>query len=171
MAGKIQLKITTPSGTKFTQEVDEFTAPSVNGEFGVLPAHRPLLAGLKTGIVSYRVGNEETKLGVGPGFVKVEDDVADIITDRFTTRSQVDPVVCRKDLKEAQDALDRLTPESDQQEIRRLIAAIRWAAIRLELYGDPPPPTLILAHEMRLLSGGANYVEVEQDEPKDEGAD
>lgn len=170
MAGKIELKITTPQGTKFTQSVDEFTAPSVSGEFGVLPAHRPLLAGLKTGIVTYRVGNEESKVAVGPGFVKVEDDVADIITDKYATKSQLDPVVLRKDLKEAQEALDKLTPESDKGEINQLIGATRWAAICLELYGDPPPATIILGQEMRLLSGDNDYSEVEQGQAVDEGS-
>ena len=164
MAGKIQLKITTPSGTQFAEEVDEFTAPSVDGEFGVLPAHRPLLAGLKTGIVSYRMGNEQFQVAVGPGFVKVENDEASVITDRFISKADVDPIVSRKDLKESQDALDQLTPESDQKEINRLIAATRWAAIRLELYGDPPPPTIVLAQEMRLLGGGQKYDETHEAE-------
>ena len=168
MAGKIQLKITTPSGTKFAQEVDEFTAPSVSGEFGVLPAHRPLLAGLKTGIVSYRVDNEESQVAVGPGFVKVQDDQASIITDRFIAKADVDPIVSRKDLKESQDALDKLTPESDEQEINKLIAATRWAATCLELYGDAPPATIVLAQEMRLLGGGQKYHELGEDDAEDQ---
>ncbi len=154
---KIQLKITTPSGTKFSEEVDEFTAPSVDGEFGVLPSHRPLLAGLKTGIVSYRIGNDEGQVAVGPGFVKVQDDEASIITERFIDKASVDPVISRKDLKESQTELDKLTPESDMEQIKQLIGATRWAATCLELYGDPPPPTIVLAQEMRLLSGGPNY--------------
>ncbi len=164
MAGKIQLKITTPSGTKFAEEVDEFTAPSVNGEFGVLPSHRPLLAGLKTGIVSFRKGNEESQVAVGPGFVKVQDDEASIITDRFMAKAEVDPIVSRKDLKESQDSLDKLTPESDEKEINTLIAATRWAATCLELYGDAPPATIVLAQEMRLLGGGQNYHELGEEE-------
>lgn len=159
MAAKIQLKIVTPTGVKFTQDVDEFTAPSVNGEFGVLPAHRPLLAGLKTGIVSYRVGSEEGRVAIGPGFAKVEDDHAEIITERFITKSDIDVIVARKDLKETQEALDKLTSESDEQEIHSLIGKTRWAATCLELYGDPPPATIVLAQETRLLSGRQNYAE------------
>lgn len=167
MAAKIQLKIVTPTGVKFTQEVDEFTAPSVNGEFGVLPAHRPLLAGLKTGIVMYRIGSEEVRVAIGPGFAKVEDDQADIITERFITKGDVDPIVARKELKETQDALDKLTNESDEKEIHSLIGQTRWAATCLELYGDPPPATIVLAQEMRLLSGDHDYTE---SEAKDESA-
>ncbi len=56
---KIQLEIVTPRGRALTASVDEVTAPSVNGEFGVLPGHLPLLAALRTGIVSYRQGGRD----------------------------------------------------------------------------------------------------------------
>ena len=162
MASKIHLEIVTPEGVKFSADVDEFTAPSVQGEFGVLPSHRPLLAGLKTGIVTYKVDGETKSVAIGPGFARVGDDVANIITDKFMAKSDVDAVIARKDLKDAEMALDALTQDAPEAEIDQKIAASRWAAARLELYGDPPPPTVILAHEMRLL-GGEDYSEAESE--------
>ena len=41
---KIQLEIVTPKGRALTATVEEVTAPSVDGEFGVMPGHLPLLA-------------------------------------------------------------------------------------------------------------------------------
>ena len=160
MAAKIHLEIVTPEGVKFSADVDEFTAPSVEGQFGVLPSHRPLLAGLKTGIVTYRQDGETHSVAIGPGFAKVSDDQANIITDRFMRKDEVDAVVARKDLKEAQEAIDALPQDASESDKAEKIAASRWAAARLELYGDPPPPTVLLAHEMRLL-GGEDYTEGE----------
>jgi len=170
VAAKIQLKITTPTGTKFSQEVDEFTAPSVSGEFGVLPAHRPLLAALKTGLISYRIGNEETKVAVGPGFVKVENDEAEVLTESFISKADVDPIVARRDLKVSEEELNKLNPQSDEQTIKSVIRTTRWAATCLELYGDPPPPMLVLAHEIRLLSEKANYRDFEGPEASDQAS-
>ncbi len=152
MAAQIHLQIVTPEGVKFSQDVDEFTAPSVQGQFGVLPAHRPLLAGLKTGIVTYRKGTETSAVAVGPGFAKVADDRANLIVQLFIQKDDVDAVIARKDLKEAQDELDKLSSDAPEHEIAELISRSRWAAARLELYGDPPPPTIILAQETRLLA-------------------
>jgi F-type H+-transporting ATPase subunit epsilon len=154
----IHLSIVTPEGVKFAADVDEFTAPSVQGEFGVLPSHRPLLAGLKTGIVSYRQDGETKAVAIGPGFAKVSDNKANIITDKFIEKDDVDAVIARKDLKEAEEAMDALSQDASEAEKTEKIAASRWAAARLELYGDPPPPTVVLAHEMRLL-GGEDYAE------------
>lgn len=152
MAAQIHLEIVTPEGVKFSEEVDEFTAPSVQGQFGVLPAHRPLLAGLKTGIVTYRKGGETASVAVGPGFAKVADDRANLIVQSFSRKEDVDAVVARKDLKEAQSSLEKLATDASEHEIAGLVAELRWAAARLELYGDPPPPTIVLAQEMKLLS-------------------
>lgn len=152
MAAQIHLEIVTPEGVKFSEEVDEFTAPSVQGQFGVLPAHRPLLAGLKTGIVTYRKGSETASVAVGPGFAKVADDQANLIVQNFSRKDEVDAVVARKDLKEAQSSLDKLATDASEHEIAALVSALRWAAARLELYGDPPPPTIVLAQEMKLFA-------------------
>lgn len=152
MAGKIHLQIVTPEGVKFASDVDELTAPSVKGQFGVLPSHRPLLAGLKTGIVTLLQDGEEKVVAVGPGLVKVADDRASITTERFMAKDDVDPVVARKDLKEAQDAIDALPQDASEAELLALVSTCRWAAARLELYGDAPPATVVLAQEMRLLA-------------------
>ncbi|HSC86389.1 MAG TPA: ATP synthase F1 subunit epsilon [Polyangiaceae bacterium] len=151
MAGKISLEIVTPDGVQLSLDVDEFTAPSVEGEFGVLPGHRPLLAGLRTGIVRYQVGGESHAVAVGPGFVKLQGEEARLLTDSFADQASVDPVVARKELKEAEEKLTVLSVASAQDELAKAIKAARWAAVRLELYGDPPPATVVIAHETRLL--------------------
>src|SRR5580700_12275620 len=102
MADKIQLEIVTPRGRALSASVDEVTAPSVDGEFGVMPGHLPLLAALRTGLVTYRVGAETKKCAVGPGFVEAGPDKVAILTDEYIEREQIDPVVVRKELNEVQ---------------------------------------------------------------------
>src|SRR5688500_15117317 len=142
----VDLQIVTPEGVKLTASVSEFTAPSTEGEFGVLPSHRPLLAALKTGIVRFTEGNEKVAVAVGPGFAEVIDDRAVLLTQKFMRKEDVDPVIARRDLKNAEEALAKFTGTDAEQ--RELISASLWAAARLELYGDPPPPTLYVAHEL-----------------------
>ena len=146
----VELQIITPEGVKLTASVSEFTAPSTNGEFGVLPSHRPLLAALKTGIVRYTEGGEKVAVAVGRGFAEVLDDKAVLLTQKFTRKEDVDPVIARRDLKNADEALAKFAGTDAEQ--RELISASLWAAARLELYGDPPPPTLYVAHELGHLS-------------------
>lgn len=136
----LELEIVTPDGLALEEHVTEFTAPSVNGEFGVLPGHRPLLAALATGIVSYHKDGEQVKVAVGAGFVEVNKDKAVLLTDHFITKDDVDPVRVRLDLKEVDEKLDAYSGEPGSAEHMALVADELWAATQLELYGDPPPP-------------------------------
>jgi F-type H+-transporting ATPase subunit epsilon len=156
MADKIQLEIVTPRGRALVAAVDEVTAPSVHGEFGVLPGHLPLLAALRTGIVTYRQGNETKRCAVGPGFAEAGPDKLVLLTEDYTERAQIDPVLVRQELAGVELQLARIeavpmagaqtkgaeAPALDARVARdALIARENWLAVELELYGDPPPAT------------------------------
>jgi len=148
MDGTIHLEVVTPDGVKLAADVSEFTAPSVDGEFGVLPGHVPLLAALTTGIVTYILQGEKHAVAVGPGFAEVSDDKALLITNRFIKKADIDPVVVRLDLKEADEALDKFDGDLQGPEYGELVACELWAATELELYGDPPPPRMKTMSEL-----------------------
>ena len=159
MDGTIHLEVVTPDGVKLAADVSEFTAPSVDGEFGVLPGHVPLLAALTTGIVTYVLGGEKHAVAVGAGFAEVSDDKAVLITDRFIKKEDIDPVVVRLDLKEADEALDKFDGDLQGPVYGDLVARELWAAAELELYGDPPPPRMKTLSELS-FSTHENYAEL-----------
>jgi F-type H+-transporting ATPase subunit epsilon len=144
---KLELQIVTPEGVQLNETIDELTAPSVDGEFGVLPGHRPLLAALQTGLISYRVGNKTTQVAVGPGFVEIHEDKAVVLTDKYSTKEQIDPVRVRLELKDADAALDAFKGDPKEPEYVDLVQRELWAASLLELYGDPPPATIRIIAE------------------------
>ncbi|MBX3215278.1 MAG: ATP synthase F1 subunit epsilon [Labilithrix sp.] len=147
MAEKIELEIVTPKGRALAETVDEVTAPSVQGEFGVLPGHLPVVAALRPGIVTYKQGSELKKVAVGPGFAEAGQNKLLILAEHFADRAGIDPVVVRKELAEVQPKLDKVlsvlesTPELEVEK-KSLIEQENWLAAQLELYGDPPPPTM-----------------------------
>lgn len=151
MAETISLEVVTPDGVKLTEQVSELTAPSVDGEFGVLPGHQPMLAALTTGLVSFSVKGsaEHTVVAVGAGFFEVADDRAVILTDRFTRKADVDPVLVRRELKEVDEALDSFHGDMTTPEYGELVARQLWAATQLDLYGDPPPPRVRTINELQ----------------------
>jgi F-type H+-transporting ATPase subunit epsilon len=157
MVDKIHLEIVTPRGRALSAMVDEVTAPSVAGEFGVLPGHLPLLAALRTGIVSYRQGADTKRCAVGGGFAEAGPDRLIMLTDEYAERESIDPVVLRKDLADVEEQLGKLgsvpivaadakgadaalAEARAQREV--LIARENWLAAQLELYGDPPAATM-----------------------------
>jgi F-type H+-transporting ATPase subunit epsilon len=142
---KIDLEIVTPEGRRLAIQADEVTAPSVDGEFGVLPGHLPLLAALRTGIVSYKIGGETNRCAVGPGFAEAGASKLLILTDHYAEREQIDPVLVRKELHDVQGDLAKIenaANEDDRSQLDILIKKENWLAAELELYGDPPPATM-----------------------------
>jgi F-type H+-transporting ATPase subunit epsilon len=152
--GKLELEIVTPKGLALRVTVDEVTAPSVEGEFGVMPGHVPLLAALRTGLISYRQGPTTTKCAVGDGFAEANFERVLILTDEFVAKDSIDPVKLRKELTEAESAFakastkDIVLGEGDDE--RKLLARrLNWLAAQLELCGDAPTATVRLLEEAR----------------------
>ena len=146
MADKIELEIVTPKGRALQASVDEVTAPSVQGEFGVLPGHLPIVAAIRAGIVSYRQGSETKKVAVGPGFAEAGQNKLLILADDYVERQGVDPVIVRKEIGELQPKLEAvLSAEAtveNESEKKSLIDRENWLATQLELYGEIPPATM-----------------------------
>jgi F-type H+-transporting ATPase subunit epsilon len=145
--GKIELEIVTPKGRALAASVDEVTAPSVDGEFGVLPGHLPVVAALRTGIVTYRQGSESKRVAVGGGFAEAGENKLLILSDEYVERQNIDPVIVRKELTEVDGKLEKLLAISElsaeqKAERKHLIDRENWLAAQLELYGDPPPATM-----------------------------
>jgi F-type H+-transporting ATPase subunit epsilon len=145
--GKIDLEIVTPKGRALSVQVDEVTAPSVQGEFGVLPGHLPVVAALRTGLVTYRQGGESKKVAVGPGFAEAGQNKLLLLAEDYVEKQQIDPVLVRKELAEVQTKLEKALSAMDataevDEERRQLVDRENWLAAQLELYGDPPPATM-----------------------------
>jgi len=146
-ADKIDLEIVTPKGRALVVQCDEVTAPSVQGEFGVLPGHLPVVAALRAGIVNYRQGSEQKKVAVGHGFAEAGQNKLLILTEEYIEKPQIDPVLVRKELdeigKKLEKALSAIETNAEQDlERKTLIERENWLAAQLELYGDPPPATM-----------------------------
>jgi F-type H+-transporting ATPase subunit epsilon len=78
----IELQIVVPDRAIVKEQVDEVEIPGVDGYFGVLPGHTPLLAALSVGELWYRKGQEKTYLAIAYGF-------AEVLPDRVTILAQL----------------------------------------------------------------------------------
>jgi F-type H+-transporting ATPase subunit epsilon len=150
MIDNIFLEIVTPTGVALRERVAELTAPSVAGEFGVLPGHLPVLAALRTGIVTYKLDGQENRIAVHHGFVEIVHDAALLLTEKVAKRDDVDVVGVRARLKAVDEELDHWTGELTDPKRVELIEEEQWLATQLELIGDPPLP--MVREETRYLA-------------------
>ena len=130
----LQLDVVTPTGSVLSMQVDSVQAPSVEGEFGVLPNHLPLQAALKCGLLVWEVEGKRNIAAIGPGFVEGGPDMVLLLTDLFASPEQIKPDAVREELAKAEGelkAFDELYEGPDYNELQR---NIDWAHARLEAY-------------------------------------
>ena len=129
----LTLEIATPLGLQLQTECESIAAPSVQGEFGVFPGHLPLLAALRSGVVSYVVNGKNEVAAVGPGFVEAGPERVLLLTDSFALADEVDADEVREQLAAAEARLDALETEYSGTEYDEIKRAIEWAHARLAL--------------------------------------
>lgn len=133
MAEKLKLDLVTPYRLVLSEEVDEITAPGLMGEFGVLPAHTPLLTTLQIGELSYRKGNEHFHIAVNWGFVEVENDRITVLVETAERADEIDLERARAALGRAEEALKKLSPEDKEFAVMK--AALDRAMLRIQVAG------------------------------------
>ena len=104
----IDLQIVTPDRMLVQEQVDEVEIPGVDGYFGVLPGHTPLLAALSVGELWYRKGQDRTYLAIAYGF-------AEVLPDRVTILAQLAERAEDIDVGRAESARTRAAQRLDQR--------------------------------------------------------
>ena len=114
---KIQLNIVTPDHS-YSVEVDEVAMPGQEGDFGVLPGHTPLFAGLRTGMMWYRQGTEKHYLAVSVGFVEVLPDRVTVLSQVAERAEDLDEARAQAGMARAQEMLSATPHEMDFERAR-----------------------------------------------------
>jgi F-type H+-transporting ATPase subunit epsilon len=77
----IHLKVVTPRRLLVEDDVDAVSLPSLEGEVGVLPGHRPLFVGIGRGKLTYRAGRDEESFAIHGGYAEVQPEKVVVMTE------------------------------------------------------------------------------------------
>ena len=133
MAAELKLELATPSRPVVSDSADEVVVPGVDGYFGVLPGHAPLLSLLGAGEVMYRTGRTERYLAVTGGFAEVGPDRVTILAETAERPEEIDPARARAARERAERRLGERT--ADEVDYPRAVAALARAQVRLQVVG------------------------------------
>ena len=118
----IELHIVTPDRPIVKEQVDEVEIPGVDGYFGVLPGHTPMLAALSVGELWYRKGQAKTFLAIAEGYVEVLPDRVTILALLAERAEEID---LERAERAAERASQRLEGRSDVDYARARIALMK----------------------------------------------
>jgi F-type H+-transporting ATPase subunit epsilon len=135
MADRIHLEIVTPEKLALREQVDEVTLPGLGGEIGILPNHTSLISQLKTGVLTYRQGNERREMHVSGGFAEVLSDRVSVLSDVAERPDEIDVERARQARERAERRLSQQVSGTADIDFRRAQLKLERAIIRLQLGG------------------------------------
>ena len=109
----MKFKIVTPEKTVSSDEIEQVSLPTPDGEITILPHHIPLVTILKPGELKYKKGGEEFSLAVSGGFVEIRDDGSVVVlADTAEHAAEIDLIRAT----EAKDKAAKIMTESRHSE-------------------------------------------------------
>ena len=116
MAEKVAFELVSPDRLLMSVEADAVAMPGMEGDFGVLPGHAPLISALRAGIISVEGGSE------GPEQVYIAGGFAEVAADRLTVLAEeavpVDDMDSTEIEQRIQEANDELAGAEDGEQRR-----------------------------------------------------
>ena len=82
--------LVSPEKLAFSGEVDQVDVPGVEGDFGVLAGHAPVVAAIRPGILTVTSGGAHQKIIVLGGLAEVSDKGLTVLADVATSIKDLD---------------------------------------------------------------------------------
>ncbi len=78
----MKLDIVTPFGKVYEGKIKEAYFPGIEGEFGVLEGHAPLITTLKPGVITIKkTDNSSELMAINTGYVEIAPDHINVLVD------------------------------------------------------------------------------------------
>ena len=82
--------LVSPEKLAFSGEVDQVDVPGVEGDFGVLAGHAPVVAAIRPGILVVTTAGKHEKIIVLGGLAEVSDKGLTVLADVATSMQELD---------------------------------------------------------------------------------
>lgn len=127
---KLALEVITPTKIVLSEEVDEITVNTANGEISILPHHIDLLTKLVPGEMVIKTGSKTQNFAVTGGFLEVSKNKVTILADYAIRANEIEVARAR----EAQERAEKIMKnKEDNKEFIIAEAELRKALLELKV--------------------------------------
>ena len=109
--------LVSPEKLAFSGDVDQVDVPGVEGDFGVLAGHAPVVAAIRPGILTVTAGGTHQKIIVLGGLAEVSDKGLTVLADVATSIKDLDRAAFANQISEMEAKL----AEKEGSELDRAI--------------------------------------------------
>lgn len=127
---KLQLEVITPAKIVLSEEVDEITINTANGQISILPNHIDLLTKLVPGEMIVKIGGKSQSFAVTGGFLEISKNKVSILADYAVRAADIEIAKA----KEAQERAEKLMKEKgENKDFVMAEAELRKALLELKI--------------------------------------
>ncbi|WP_027547550.1 F0F1 ATP synthase subunit epsilon [Bradyrhizobium sp. WSM2254] len=112
--------LVSPEKLAFSGEVDQVDIPGVEGDFGVLAGHAPVVAAIRPGILTITAGGRHEKVIVLGGLAEVSENGLTVLADVATSLDELDRAQFAETIAEMEEGLKEHEGDELDQAIARL---------------------------------------------------
>ncbi|HMB75577.1 MAG TPA: F0F1 ATP synthase subunit epsilon [Kiloniellaceae bacterium] len=114
MVDTVEFELVSPEKLLLSKAVDMVVVPGMEGDFGVLPRHAPLLSTIRPGVIDVYEGNQVTeRIFVAGGFAEVTGQRCTVLAEEALLVGDIDRSAVERDLSEIRD--DLLDAKTDEE--------------------------------------------------------
>ena len=123
--------LVSPEKLAFSGEVDQVDVPDIEGDFGVLAGHAPVVAVIRPGILTVTIGNNHQKIIVLGGLAEVSEKGLTVLADVATSFEELD----RAQFAETISAMEAKLAEHEGSELDHAIERLdHFKSIQSQLH-------------------------------------
>lgn len=87
---RIWLEVVTPSKLELRKEVEYMVVPTIDGIIGILPGHIRLMTPLATGVLRYKIDNQDYYMAVSEGYLEVTPHKVIVLAEAADLPEEID---------------------------------------------------------------------------------
>ena len=120
MAKKFNFEVVTPERLFYSEEVEEISFSTPDGEMGVLAGHVPMLIAVKACILKISVGNATEYATIGEGFIEITSDKVMAIVDSAEWPDEIDVIRATKAKEKAEKLLREQKFDKEMEQLLKM---------------------------------------------------
>jgi F-type H+-transporting ATPase subunit epsilon len=105
MANTFHFDLVSPEKIAFSGEVEQVDIPGVEGDFGVMAGHSPLVASIRPGIMTVTANGKHEKIIVLGGLAEISEKGLTVLADTATSMAELDRAAFAARIEEMEEKL------------------------------------------------------------------
>ena len=112
MADTLLFSLVSPERELYSGNVDQVDIPGTEGNFGVMPNHSPLMAAIRTGVITVTENSAETQFFVQGGFADVTPSGLTVLAEQAVAMSDLNKADVEEQIASVEASLPNLTGDA-----------------------------------------------------------